>query len=682
MNIGAQSGLLAAFVSAAIALSVLLRGRKPLPNRLFLLFALNLFVHFMASFLHRFSGVETWFRVDLAAASALPATALLFFAHFLWKDSAHLRFLIRMVFALSLLVMLAAATPLGRYHATAVVCIVYVFAGLYLCVWLTHVRLSELSSRRERTRLRMLQFSMLAAVSIALLGVLPPPFSFLSAWGDLVSVFFLYFLSQSLLKFRLLDLQELLGKGLVLIAIAVVLAAVFGVLVMLAGGSPAVSLFHTFVVGFIILILFEPLRDKVESSAGLLLFRERYEIRRKLEELRREIANIIDLQKMASAMMDTIYENFRFNGTSFYLREEFGASYVRLGWRGAEPPPRLEVSAHRDFFEQLKKTPTVILAETFERVLVEQEPLSGEDPPEVRHARQVLATLGHLRAGMCVPLVGHKEIVGLWNVLDESGTASYSTEEIERFMAVAEQAAITVENSKLFARMRERDRLAVLGQMAAGLAHEIRNPLGAIKGAAQYLDPAVTGPEASEFLRIIIDEADRLNKVVDQFLDYARPFKAPLQPTDLNKVVEQAAAAFLAARGDALKVKLELASPSPQVLANAQQLAQVLHNLFSNAADAMNGQGLIEVSTRIRSPTSFRESPTGMAELLVTDTGCGIPPEALDKVFVPFYTTKEKGTGLGLAISQKIIENHGGGIFIRSTPGKGTTFVISIPLCP
>ena len=137
---------------------------------------------------------------------------------------------------------------------------------------------------------------MLVAVTFVMLGMLPGPFGFLRTWGDLVSVFFLYFLGQSMLKYRLLDIQELLGRGLVLISVALILALVFGILVLIAGGSPAVSLFQTFVASFVILILFEPLRDKVEGSTNLLFFRERYELRRTLDELRREIANIIDLK--------------------------------------------------------------------------------------------------------------------------------------------------------------------------------------------------------------------------------------------------------------------------------------------------------------------------------------------------------------------------------------------------
>ncbi|RME21062.1 MAG: GAF domain-containing protein [Deltaproteobacteria bacterium] len=445
MNLAAQSGMLAAFVSAAVALSVLLRNRKPLVNRLFVLFAGNLFVHFLASFFHRFSESAGWLKVDLFSVNLLPVTSLLFFSHFLWKGTEVTRPYLRLMLGCSvvgtaMLLLLPAQHPLLVYF---IIC--FAFTGLYICVWLFHLRRRELRSEREKTRLKILQLVMLVAVTFVLLGMLPASFGFLRTWGDLVSVFFLYFLSQGLIRYRLLDLQELLGRGLVLIAIALILAIVFGLLVLLAGAAPPVSLFHTFVASFIILILFEPLRDKVEDSAGLLLFRERFELRRQLQQLRRSIANIIDVEAMAAVMLDTLYENLKLAGSSIYLREEAADSFQLLAFRGPRPPESLVRNSHPQFFEQLERTPTVILAESFERVL-EQHGISADEevPDKVRHAGKVLDTLHRLRAGICLPLVVQGRVLGLWNILDESGTASYSSDEIALFMAVAEQAAIKI----------------------------------------------------------------------------------------------------------------------------------------------------------------------------------------------------------------------------------------------
>jgi two-component system sensor histidine kinase HydH len=684
MELGSQSGLLAAIVSVALAVSVILRGRKLLVNTLFVVFCVNLFVHFFASFFHNYSGHLFWFQVDLIGSALLPVSAQLFFAYFLWIEPVFPRPFLRTSYVLSAATVAFLITPWSSHQTTYALVTTYVFVSLYLCAFFVLARYREISSKRDRIRLRYLLVALLSAATFSLLGMLPFTFSFLETWGNLVSILFLYFVSESLLSYRLLDLQELLGRGLVLTAVAIVLAAVFGVLVLLAGGFPEISLFQTFVASFIILILFEPLRDKLVGSTSRLFFRERFELRRMLENLRREIANILDVDLMTKVILDTLYDNPPTSNTSIYLLEEGGASYRLIDYRGVPPPDRLDLAAHRSFFDQIKKTPTVLLRETFERHLVDQDVIS-EPTGDIKHARAVLDTMSLLHTGICIPFIGKNEILGLLNLLDESSTESFSTEEIARMMAVGEQAAINIENSKMFEKMRERDRLAVLGEMSAGLAHEIRNPLGAIKGAAQYLDPASVGEDAAEFLKIIIEETDRLNQVVNQFLDYARPYQIHRLPTDVNEVITHCLRLVQAGlEGKQIQCVTELPADLPRVESNSQLLTQVFLNLMSNAVDAMpdGGQLFVRTSYRLSSPLlrlTGASERIGHVEIEIKDTGRGIPPESMQHIFVPFFTTKERGTGLGLAISQRIVEHHGGEIFVRSSLGKGSTFTVILP---
>ena len=227
--------------------------------------------------------------------------------------------------------------------------------------------------------------------------------------------------------------------------------------------------------------------------------------------------------------------------------------------------------------------------------------------------------------------------------------------------------------------MKERDRLAALGEMAAGLAHEIRNPLGAIKGAAQLLvgpdGKPVTGQDVPEFLSIIVEEVNRLNRVVTQFLDYARPYKGEAAEIDLNEVVRKTAQ-LLENQG---KVVLQLAEVLPRVRGDAEQLRQVFLNLGLNALEAMNGGGTLTIGTG-RRPFRRRGDAGAFVEVRFHDTGPGIPREQMKNLFIPFFTTKEKGTGLGLPISQRIVTQHGGVIEVRSERGKGTTFTVSLPV--
>jgi two-component system, NtrC family, sensor histidine kinase HydH len=228
--------------------------------------------------------------------------------------------------------------------------------------------------------------------------------------------------------------------------------------------------------------------------------------------------------------------------------------------------------------------------------------------------------------------------------------------------------------------------------MSAGLAHEIRNPLAAIKGAIQLLVPDPRGgaarpdgdPEqAREFLGIILEEVNRLNGVVTQFLDYSRPPKASLAPGDVNEILQRTLRLLSGEVPADVDLVVDLAPALPRVSCDPEQLRQVFLNLALNALEAMPEGGRLEVGTRLaRDELSlWRDSPrrSDVVEIRFRDTGPGIPEDAREHVFVPFYTTKQKGTGLGLAICQRIVKTHGGQVGIRSAPGDGAEFVVSLP---
>jgi two-component system sensor histidine kinase HydH len=235
-----------------------------------------------------------------------------------------------------------------------------------------------------------------------------------------------------------------------------------------------------------------------------------------------------------------------------------------------------------------------------------------------------------------------------------------------------EQAAQTLRGMEVFVRSREKERLAALGEMAAGLAHEIRNPLGAIKGAAQFLDPTADRPE-SQFLRIIIEETDRLNRVVTQFLDYSKPSDVDMKEVNLSDLVKTTVERTRPSL-DSSQVKLEFqpAEGETRVMAASEQIQQVILNLIQNSVKALEGRsdGLIQISV---------ESQSSEISAVVSDNGKGIKKENVDKLFIPFFTTSPSGTGLGLSISQKIIEAHRGRIEVVSEEGHFARFSIVLP---
>ena len=226
---------------------------------------------------------------------------------------------------------------------------------------------------------------------------------------------------------------------------------------------------------------------------------------------------------------------------------------------------------------------------------------------------------------------------------------------------------------EIYVRQREMERLATLGEMAAGLAHEIRNPLGAIKGAAQYLDPSGDKPE-SRFLKVIVEEVDRLNRVVTQFLDYSKPPVTEFKQVELLPLVNKTVDMLKANPVEGVRLEMSGVAKSVAVMAAPEQIQQVLINLIQNSTKALSGRsdGVIRVGVDIDGASE--------AVVSVEDNGCGIKREHLDKLFIPFFTTSPSGTGLGLSISQKIIEFHRGRIEVATEEGRFTRFSVILPL--
>lgn len=218
--------------------------------------------------------------------------------------------------------------------------------------------------------------------------------------------------------------------------------------------------------------------------------------------------------------------------------------------------------------------------------------------------------------------------------------------------------------------LRRADRLSALGELSAGMAHEIRNPLGSIRGTAEILQDGIDPSDRRyEFTRILIREVDRLNRVVQDFLNFARPAPVQRDRFDVREAVREVLE--LTRRQFAKEgVRSRLEGEEAVVAGDREQLKQAFLNLALNALQAMPGGGLLTVTVT--------PGPDGV-RIVFADTGVGIAPGNLDRIFNPFFTTRQEGTGLGLAITHRIVQGHGGRIEAASEVGKGTTFTVILP---
>jgi len=298
----------------------------------------------------------------------------------------------------------------------------------------------------------------------------------------------------------------------------------------------------------------------------------------------------------------------------------------------------------------------------------------------------------HLRqqAVLAVPLIAHDEVLGVV-VLDDTERARVFTQaEMERTAAVCQQIALALLSARLYEDLRksyadlaraqaeliERERLAALGEMAASVAHEVRNPLGVIFNSLGSLKRLLQ-PEGDVrlLLDIVGEESDRLNRMVGDLLDYSRPLRPTLQPVSLQPLLEEAIASTRRpGEENSVEVRLQVEPDLPPVRADARLLRQAVVNLVTNSLQAMPHGGVLTVSAaRVLSDAGAQ------ARIGVHDTGVGVPPEARSKVFQPFFTTKPTGTGLGLAVVKRIAEGHGGRALLADSE-RGTEFHLILPL--
>jgi signal transduction histidine kinase len=728
VTIQSLTALLAAIVTFAIGGSVLLRDRRRRPYNLFAILCFNVCIWHLASFLEDLLASDAMYFFSLCTAVLVPISSLRFFRTFLAGDARRSAPLPRGLSTLAAGCYVAISYAIAfrelRLHRQLLFTLVfsgYVFVGLGWSLATIYATWRRTLSRVEKTRLMYLLVGGATALAVIALGFLVErlgqPDSALgsatTALGNVLVIVYMYFLSQTLFRYRLLDLNELLGKMVVLSVFALILAVIYTLLVAwIPIDRPGLFFFNTTVASFVILILFEPLRTQIEGQVFKWMFRERYELKRHIDELGRKLANVIDARDAIRLVIDALEESHRVTHAAIYLADQEGTGWELQGHLGPRPVERVDPAARRPFVERLTavKGGAPLAMEQLEREQAGRLP----DDPQNETLDAIARSLDELNAGVCVPVMAQDQLLGLLCLKDERLREAYATDEIDLFRALAGQLAITLQNSKLYERMKERDRLAALGEMAAGLAHEIRNPLGSIKGAAQLLGtsapppqhnggggaaPGDTAPppasgdaaapfpsEARVFVDIIVEEVNRLNNVVSQFLDYARPYRGVEDPVDVNDVVRKTAQILTLAPG--IELSLTLDESLPRVKGDPEQLRQVFLNLAINALQAMPEGGKLSVSAGLR--RSGRRAGAGrfdagarpgseLVEVRFRDTGPGIPPADMKNLFIPFFTTKEKGTGLGLPISQRIIENHGGRIEVRSRLGVGSTFTVVLP---
>jgi len=541
------------------------------------------------------------------------------------------------------------------------------------------VLVSELRSTdapRKRVQARLWLFAAAVALPLALTNLLPVYGIHFYPLGNLANLVFVAIVAYGVVRHRLMDIDVVVTKGMAYAAVSFVLIApAFATTIWLQKLTfdRVDSDFSAAVLGMLLAVgvLFPTLRLIAESRLERSLFPEKHEYRRALTDFTRSIVRILDRDQLIKELATTLAETLQLDTIAVALRDD-GKHVFSIRHAGSTPVTIAEFSETHQLITSLMRRQSIVLRDELEE---------SPDPIE----RTVVAdTCRQNGWEVCIPLAGGGRLIGLIALGRKRNLDAFYSQDLDLLGTLAAEASVALENARLYDELkksqdiiRRADRLSALGTLAAGIAHEVRNPLVSIQTFFQLAPDRLHDPEFfTTFLGMTANEVKRIADLITELLSFARSPNRSVGPVNLNESVERVATLLEPeARKHRLKMERKLAQPAPIVLADADQLKQVVINLLLNAIQATQPGGIVAVTTR-----SIQWGPTPAGEFEVKDTGAGMAQEQIDHIFDPFFTTKDKGTGLGLAIVHQIVMEHGGSISVESKEAYGTTFSVRLPL--
>ena len=513
-----------------------------------------------------------------------------------------------------------------------------------------------LPAGRERATLRLVVTAGVLAVAGGLSDFLPRGAVDVPKLGPVFVMLFLLIVSAVVVRHRFLDVDVYLARAAALITGAAVVAMLLLVVTRSFGSGYLVLLLASVALLAAALPLGRLLLSRTQglTAAGDSLTVMLVGTSRQLESAREtdQVWEAIDagLRALPEGVQMSIY------------RRDAGTGRFRLA-RAASATGRGELPAGAALPGMLDRERSALTVRLLEIDL-------REASAERRDlARAALDEMRSMDSEVVVPLFGDEQLVG-WIGLGGGNRDLYLRAEVAAaLVAVGQQALSSLARIRVIEEARRNEALAAVGQLAAGLAHEVRNPVAAIRGAAQAINPDATPEQASEMLDVIQEETTRLDRVVGEFLDYARPSSPRREPVDLGSIAESVQRDARLAALD-LEIELIVENGTPPALGDAEQIRRAFENLVRNASEAATSRGKLEI--RIA-----RDGERVQARF--EDDGPGIPDERIPTLFQPFRTTRAEGTGLGLALVHRIVESHGGEIRVDGRPGVGAVFTLLLP---
>ncbi|MBN8555520.1 MAG: GAF domain-containing protein [Deltaproteobacteria bacterium] len=667
-----QSEILAFFVSLTAALMSYRNALKKKSRSLFwcgnfaLCYALWNIFHLLSLRQNDFEIGHLHFTVEFARKAhlilslLLPALAHQFFTVFFKQK----KLMARLHLLTSIGVFALIFIPMGHYYKAiqflAGIFVFGSFAFLTLKLWRLYRKTDDL---KLKTRVFFVVVGMTACILFSVVGQIraenfvtkiPLPFV-----GNILTAVLIYFVYQMAANPRLREIRELMLRGIRILLLTLILAAIFLILLAWVGeNNIELFIFNTFIASFIILSILEPLRTQLDRFFLKQFIIDRYEFEEILKKLPRRLRHSRQLEDLSTQLLEGVRESGRVYQTALFLWDTTSGDYRIV------PPSNLvfktTLAADHPFIKYFKWSRFPLLLEQDQELDAELE-----------------ESLKEMHSHLVLPLFKQDHLLGVWalrsSLKSTNPYTSFSNTEVELLEQISQEVVSLLDQLQHFESQERQERLAALGEMSAALAHEVRNPLGALQGAAQLLktSPSISNSDDKECVNILSKEIDRMQKTVEQYLNFARKSEEPIE-VDLNILLQKV---FNDVKPKALKTgtqfHLEIDSALPKLKTDPLKLEQVLFNLVQNACEAFSKNIIVLAKLHQGLNPEF--------EILVKDDGPGIPAAIVANIFTPLFTTKKAGSGLGLPICKKIIESLGGELSVESKAGSGTTFKVLLP---
>ncbi|NIP38432.1 MAG: GAF domain-containing protein [Candidatus Dadabacteria bacterium] len=499
-------------------------------------------------------------------------------------------------------------------------------------------------------------------------------------------------LAYSILKHKLFDVDVIIRKALVYGLLTGALGGVIAILIisfnlfLASKGGWRNPAFFIILSAFLAVAL-NPLQNKIQAIIDLIFFRKKYDYRKTVEDISFAMTSILNPEDISEKIVETIEKTIFAKNVNLFFYDEQQALYRPYSDLDSAERENYLLDEQNILIQQLKQYKSEIFLED----------IHSEEKYRA-NCEKLEQVFSQFNSSIIIPMFVKDKLIGLMSLGEKKSDLTYTSEDLELLRILANQSSVAIENALAFrlvedyarkledanlelretqTQLIQSEKMSAIGQLSAGIAHEIRNPLNIIEGARYYLSHILSESEKSEsvneYLTYIKQEVERTNKLITNLLKFSKSEAPRYELVDVNTTLENTLTLLKKQLSDgSVRGLKQFENSLPSILGDPNQLWQVFVNIIMNAIQAMPEGGDLTIKTFSNGEGSICVS--------FRDTGVGMDKDVVKKIFDPFFTRKELGTGLGLSISYSIVESHKGSIKVESEIGIGTDFRIELPI--